>query len=88
MFIPANLPFGVNTGVLEQTHPEIDAHGRDEAASQKGCIFKTNQQAGLPHARVPDQHHLHGGNGGNERKTISTWEAAVRTSTRACRLSL
>lgn len=45
----------------EQTHPEIDAHGGDEAAGQKGRVFETDQQAGLPHARVPDQHHLHGG---------------------------
>lgn len=73
MFIPANLPFGVDTGVLEKTHPEIDAHGGDEAAGQKGCIFKTDQQAGLPHARVPDQHHLRAGDGGGAEKNNYNW---------------
>lgn len=47
--------------LLGQTHPEIDAHGGDEAAGQEGGVFETDQQAGLPHAGVPDQHHLRGG---------------------------
>lgn len=62
------MSFGIDLGCLrgetEQTDPEIDAHGGDEAAGQKGCVFETDQQAGLPHARVPDQHHLCGGEGG------------------------
>ena len=59
--------FGISLGCLggerEQTHPEIDAHGGDKAAGQKGGVLETDQQAGLPHARVPDQHHLCGGEG-------------------------
>lgn len=56
----------------EQTHPEIDAHGGDEAAGQKGRVFEPDQQAGLPHARVPDQHHLHGGQK-ESGENISSW---------------
>lgn len=59
--------------LLEPTHPEIDAHGGDEAAGQKGRVLETDQQAGLPHARVPDQHHLAG-----DRKR------AARTSASGC----
>lgn len=51
---------GCSGGESQQTHPEIDAHGGDEAAGQKGSVFETDQQAGLPHARVPHQHHLWG----------------------------
>lgn len=58
-----NLCFGIGLGCSRETHPEIDAHGGDEAAGQKGGVLETDQQAGLPHTRVPDQHHLCGGEG-------------------------
>lgn len=74
IFIPTNLCFGIGLGCSggknERTHPEIDAHGGDEAAGQKGGILETDQQAGLPHARVPNQHHLCGGEG--TRLSLST----------------
>lgn len=44
---------------LIHAHPEVDAHGGDEAAGQERSVFKTHQQTRFPHARVSDQHHLH-----------------------------
>lgn len=41
-----------------RTHPEVDAHSGDEAASQEGSVFETNQQTAFPHTGVSNQHHL------------------------------
>ena len=40
------------------THPEVDAHSRDEASCQEGSVFEAHQQTGLPHPGVSHQHHL------------------------------
>lgn len=67
------------------THPEVDAHGGDEAAGQEGSIFETHQQAALPDAGVSNQHHLNATqSGGGEIELSGKTEGAENRYNQRC----
>lgn len=53
------------------SHPEVDAHGGDEAPGQKGSIFEADQQTGLSYTWVSHQHHLRHTH--TQREASSNW---------------
>ena len=47
------------TSAADSPHPEVNADCGDEGTGEERGRAEPNEQASLPHPRVPDQHRLH-----------------------------